>query len=466
MGYLKSQIETGDPVRTKRALQEICKHYRSGFCCPPALLTGLEQSVVGLLYTQRGDEKVRRWALNTLARLGREQNCLEAILHTLKNYESEPQTSAAAIAAIFRLSRRAALLLQRLSFDEQMVTLAALQHVDAQKLDLSALPLDTEKASPDLLKLALVLVGLDRAPPNMLHPRHENAALVKALGGHHDNVVAQYTVWAITENPSLTLNDIGIDIQLVEQQPDNVRGWIFRLIAMSPEDAERNFEYIELGCRDPSEEARMGLAIGLKETYFDGLEALILDWFLNEGDGEIRQRLIDHMIRQASECPNYEQIVTEIYEKEPASSAFRNRMEAAAAGTPLYSKFRRAEVADLFGGGARVTNNTYNISGGVQGGAVSIGGDAKNFGSIKFEEKTILQIQTELSKLERVLHESQIDEEQKKELLEAVRDAKAEPSAGKVWSLISKIRKAGEVILAGTTIWEIGAVVAKLAGFN
>lgn len=239
--YLKSQIETGDPARTKKALQEICKHYRDGYHVHPNKLVGLEQSVVGLLYTQDSDEKVRRWALNTLARLGREPQCMEAVMHALKQYDHEPQTSAAAIAAIFRMSRKARAILQKLSFDEQMVTLAALQHVDVNKLDLSALPIDVETASPDLLKLALVIVGLDRAPENMLHPRHENSELVKALGGHHDNVVAQYTVWAITENPSLNLIDLGIDIKLVEDQPANVRAWIYRLIAMTAEDAEQNF---------------------------------------------------------------------------------------------------------------------------------------------------------------------------------------------------------------------------------
>jgi hypothetical protein len=104
--YLKSQIETGDPSRTKKSLQEICKHYRDGYRVHPNKLAGFEQSVVGLLYTQGSDEKVRRWALNTLARLGREPQCMEAIMHTLKQYQHEPQTSAAAIAAIFRMSRK------------------------------------------------------------------------------------------------------------------------------------------------------------------------------------------------------------------------------------------------------------------------------------------------------------------------------------------------------------------------
>jgi HEAT repeat protein len=89
-------------------------------------LIAIEQSIVGLLYTQSRDEKVRRWALNALARLGREPTCMEAIVNTLKKYSNEPQTSAAAIAAIYRLSRKASEILKKLSFDEQMVTLAAL----------------------------------------------------------------------------------------------------------------------------------------------------------------------------------------------------------------------------------------------------------------------------------------------------------------------------------------------------
>lgn len=467
--YLKSQLETGDPARTKKALQEICKHYRDGYRVHPVKLPGLEQSVVGLLYTQGGDEKVRRWALNTLARLGREPQCMDAIMHTMKQYEHEPQTSAAAIAAIFRMSRKARAILQKLSFDEQMVTVAALQHIDANKLDLSALPINVETASPELLKLALVVVGLDRAPKNMMHPRHENPELVKALGRHHDNIVAQYTVWAITENPSLNLGDLGIDIRLVEEQPPNVRAWIFRLIAMTAEDAERNFEYIELGSRDPASEARVGLALGLRGTYFDGLEALVIDWFVNEGDADVRQHLLDHMIQQASNSASYEALVLEIYEKEPSGSSLRRRMEAAAAGTSLYAKFRRADRSgDLFGGVSNLTNNTFNIKGGIQGGAVSLGGDAANVGSkttISYDAQNLTAIQSELSSLERQVHESSIDAAVKQELLRYIGAAKTDPSPQKVGNLVASIHRVGEVVLAGTTIYEVGYAIARLAGF-
>jgi hypothetical protein len=430
----------------------------------------MEQSIVGLLYTTgRKDEKVRRWALNALARLGTEPNCIVAITHTLTQYSAEPQTSAAAIAAIYRLSRKATEILKGLSFDEQMITLAALQHVDANKLDLSALPINVETASADLLKLALVVVGLDRAPPNMLHPRHDNPQLVKALGRHDDNIVSQYSIWAITENPSLRLGDLGIDIRGIEHQPANVRAWVFRLIAMTPEDAERNFEYLELGMRDPVAEARAGLAIGLRDTFFDGLEALVLDWFTGEHDAEVRQHLLDHMIKQASDCPSYEAMALEIYEKEPLASSLRQRMEVTAAGTHIYGKFKRMDgTSDLFRGATIVTNKTYNISGGIQGGAVSVGGDATNVGPTTFHynSQTVESIKLELSKLELELHQANVDSALKREMLELVQAAKADPTPDKISKVTTAIRQAGEVVLASTAIWEIGHVIAKLAGFG
>jgi hypothetical protein len=427
--YIKSQIETGDATRTKKALQQLCKQYREGSRSHPDQLIGLEQTIIGLLYTQANDEKVRRWALNALARLGREPTCMEAVMHALQQYTHEPQTTAAAIAAIYRMSRTAAQILRTLSFDEQMLTLAALQHVDSNNLDLSALPIDVETASPDLLKLALVVVGLDKAPNNMLHPHHKNAELVQALGQHHDGVVSQYSVWAITENESLTLKNLGINIKDIEQQPANVRSWMFRLIAMTPEDAERHFEYLQLGTSDPDPEARTGLAIGLKETYFDGLEALVLDWFTSEADGDVRQHLLDHMIRQTDNCASYDSMALEIYEKEPRNSSLRQRMEAVAAGTSLFGRFKRAdEPGDLFRSPATVIhNNTINVKGNLQGGAISLGGNAQNLGatSTHYNPQTVQLIQSELSKAERELHTLGIDLPTRREALKALEAAKS-----------------------------------------
>jgi hypothetical protein len=49
VGYIKSQIETGHASQTKKALQEICRLYRSGYHVRPDQLSGMEQSIIGLI---------------------------------------------------------------------------------------------------------------------------------------------------------------------------------------------------------------------------------------------------------------------------------------------------------------------------------------------------------------------------------------------------------------------------------
>jgi len=466
--YLKSQIESGDPSRAKKALQEICKLYRSGFFVRHEQLFGLEQSIIGLLYTQRKDEKVRRWALNALARLGRENTCIDAVKHVLRDFGQEPQTMASAIAATYRMSRKASQILRDVDFDPQMATLAALQHVKQKDLDLTPLPLNIETASPDHLQLALVVVGLDRAPPNLLNPRHTNAEMVKALGAHHDDTVSQYSVWAITENPTLGVRDLGVDIRDVEQQPPNVRAWIFRLLAMTPCNAQKHLEYIALGTSDPEVEARIGLATGLRDTFFDGLEETVMDWFMKEFDAEVVQLLMDHMIRQAPRCGLYRSFVLEFYQDNATELSWRRRMMANAAGTVLYGEMRRIDAVgqdDLFKGGLNVTNNTFNISGGIQGGAVSLGSKAENSGttSIHYNPQTVATIQSELSKAEHELHSLILEPALKREALEHIQSAKADPSPDKIQRVVGVLEKvkslATSVHGAGTAI---GAIVTAL----
>ena len=304
--YIKTQLESSSSAQVKKALQELCKLLREGARVHPNQIIGLEQTVVGVLGTRGADEKIRRWALNALARFGRAQCCLEPVKDALVRYSADPQTAAAAIAAIYKMAPDAAVILEGLNaFDPMIINLAALQHVNAKRLDMNGLALDIEGSTSDLLKLGHILVGINRAPPNLFHPRHSNSELVKALGSHHDVLVSQYSVWAITENKNLGLADLGVDIKNVENQPANVRAWIFQLIGMSERDAKYNLQYIELGMIDPAPDARSGLVTGLRDTFFDGLEPLILDWFDQEINEDVRQQIVDHMVRQSEHCASY-----------------------------------------------------------------------------------------------------------------------------------------------------------------
>jgi hypothetical protein len=469
--YIKSQLETGDPFRTKKALQLLCKLYREGSRIRPEQLTGVEQSIVGLLLTRPDDEKVRRWSLNAIARLGRGSFCEEAVLHVIEKYDDEPQTTAAGIAALFRLNKSASKLLARMNFDQQMLTLAALQHVEANKLDMKSLPIDVERASPDLLRLGLVLVGLDRAPKNLLNPRHDNPAMVRALGKHNDPIVSQYSVWAVTENPKLSIEHLGLDLKDIEALPDNVRTWVFQLIAMSAETFDDCKEYIELAVADKSPEVRGGLAIGLKDKYLDGLDSVVLDWITRESDQSVQEYLTDHIVRHSDRSAAYFEMASEIYRDAGNSSLKRQRMEANATGLPLYSTFKllaAGDLGDLFRNDNKV-NNTYNF-GDIQGGVVSFGGTASNSGQIttEFDNRQQDLIISELSKAELELLKIAKQRPEAAETLAAVQEAKALPSKSKVGKALKKIEGLEKNVLrvhkTGTAIVAIAKAIAAAAG--
>ena len=434
-------------------------------------MTAIENEVIGLTFSSE-DAKVIRWSLNTLAQLGREQTCKRAILHATGTYQNDADVLAASIAALYRLCPTASQEIRGLGFDEQMATLAALQHVPARQLDLSSLPLNVEHASDDLVKLGLVVVGLDKAPPHMFDPDYDNAEIVRVLGQHHDPIISQYSVWAITENPNLDVNDLGVDLKSVEQQPPNVRGWVFQLLAMDCNNIERHLDYIKLGIEDRSADARMGLAAGLRNTFSPVHVLLVLEWFTRELDQDVRQQLVDHLIRHSERSPAYREHA--IAEFERAGSAARTRMLATASGTSMFSTLSQKQYegqTDLLRGATIVNNKVINIGGNVQGGAVAFDGDATNLGtSTVYNSQTLSVIQGNLVNAEREVGNSVADDAAKKEALEAIAMAKAAPTKDNLTKVVTAMEKvealAYRALGAATAVAGIAQLIAQAAGLH
>lgn len=472
-GYLRAHIDSGDNRRIKTALQSLSKQYRKGRRLHPNDVNGVVNSVVGTAFRPSIDEKVRRWVLNTLARIGREEMCLPAIQHILRRHSDEPQTVAAGIAAIYKLCTQTSPeeALDGIDFDPQMRTLAALQHVDANQIDKSGLPVDVERASAEVLKLALLVVGLDRSPENLLNPRHSDGEMVKALGQHHDSVVSQYTVWAITENDKLRLIHLGINLKEIESQPENVRGWMFQLLAMEATPKCSHWEYIRLGMNDRSSEARLGLASGLKDIFLDFLVPLSIDWIGSESDAEIRNAILDHIVHQSGKSLRYLNYAIDLYQSEPDGSSLRERMEVSAIGLPIYAEFQKIKstLPDMFeGGNTVVNNNTFNV-GNINAGAVAIGtSQATNSGDtsiMHFSQEAINEIQTNISKIEEEVHNLQLLAEDKERILKYISEARSNPNKGNIKNIVEYIDHLCSVSSSLVTLAPYAATLAgMLAG--
>jgi nucleoside phosphorylase len=362
--YLELLIADKDPESKKLGLQRLCKWYRRGLRLrqPENICIHL----MGLLHD--GYPKVVRWALNALALLGTGQN-VRAVTEAIQRHRHDPDILGAGVSALCALlpADRARAELERADLPlSGAILMAAVQHSGHFQSELRMARVQIDTAESPELRLAGVLLGLDKAPEHLFSPTLPNHEIIGELNSHPDPIVAQYSVWAIYEHPKLSLQNLRLPLHDVEAKPANVRKYVYQLATKDAQTAQDNYDFLVLGSEDPALDARIGLASGLRDIYFDGLETLILDWFGDEGAEPVKQRLLEHMARNSSRCAAYTDPVLRAYEAADASSLTRMRLEAAARETDLYVAMKRieydAEGRDLFQMEQRAGSRPSNTS--------------------------------------------------------------------------------------------------------
>lgn len=348
--FLQYELSSNDPRRQKAALQELCRLSRSGKTFRPEAKATFEQVVAGLTVNAT-DSKVVRWGLNAIARIGTVANTAQSAMMTLRRYAGNPEIVAAAVAALAALYRgRIPAEVAMSDVDPATRVLAAMQTVPPKLLDTVSLAIDIDTADAELLKLALIVIGLNRDIQHLLHPRHENGAIIKALGQHDDAIVRQYSVWAVIENARLGPEHLGIPFNRLEVQPPNVQSKLLQLAPTAIADPIERQDVIITGSNQSSIEAREGLARGLISTFYDGLQDVTLSWSETETDERVLLPLAEHFARHADDVPSYRVAALDFYDR---GAAFRERIRLGAEGTRLYAEVRSNEgrIRDLFGGG-------------------------------------------------------------------------------------------------------------------
>lgn len=348
--FLRFEIDRGDARRKKSALQEICRRYRRGDQFNATNRKAFETTINGMVLAE-SDRKVVRWCLNALARIGTKDGCVRYVVAALRLFEEDPEIVAAAIAALAFVYRGRIDEVPELgTVDPSVRILAAMQTTDVEKLDVSKVNIDIDRSNVEVLKLALLTVGLSKDIQNLLHPRHSNGAIVKQLGQHDDRIVRQYTVWSVMENRLLTLDDLGIPFSAIANEEPNVQAKLLQLGAEREPDSKARHQLIHDGTFLESTEAKLGLAKGLTRTYYDGLEDLTIEWFDSEQDKGIRAAVAEHFARFSDICGPYEEKALAILE---ADASLREPMLFGAEGKALWGKIHRTPASssmdDLFG---------------------------------------------------------------------------------------------------------------------
>lgn len=348
--YIELLLRDLDAKSRQRGLQRLCACYRTG----QVLVNPNPVRVVLLGLMDDESEKVRRWALNTLALLGGPREALP-ILRSIDSFRASPDLLGASISALSSLLPEDQFTKALLDHDlrlEGSTLFAAVQQNQTFIPKLRKNRLNIDSASPVDLRMATILVGLNRVPFRLFSPKHNNDVMIGELNTHDDSMVAQYSIWAIVENPAFNLQQLKMPLRDIEAQPENVRGWLYRLVVSDNVSASKHMDIIQTGSHDPSVSAREGLAEGIVDTSFDGIDDIVIKWFLSETNDTVKQRLLEHMARHSSAYSRYESIVVSAYEQAPQNSLVRARLESSAQGKTVYRKLKTIDLSgaryDLF----------------------------------------------------------------------------------------------------------------------
>jgi hypothetical protein len=122
---------------------------------------------------------------------------------------------------------------------------------------------------------------------------------------------------------------------------------MYQLVAERDEDLRRRLDLTSRGSIAAPDDAREGLAKGIKDNYYDGLETVTIEWFQQEQHKPIRGILAEHVARFSDECGPYEDLALEINE---ADESLRGRLLLGAEGKPLYGKLKGTDSGRLFEG--------------------------------------------------------------------------------------------------------------------
>ncbi len=347
---IKFEIENGTPLRKKSALQDLTRLYRQDRQLNSEARNAFERIICGSLLREK-DRKVVRWGLNALARLGTREGSALYVSSAMRKFEGDPEIVGAAVAALSRLYDGKLNMVQGFpSIDPAIRVLASMQTTSPHKIDMTGLSIDIDSSDVEVLKLALLTVGLNRDIQHLLHPRHSNGEIVRQLCQHDDRIVRQYSVWSIMENRFLTLNELGISLDSIAEQPVNVQAKLYQLAAERVPDLKFRTGIIHEGTYSEHTEARNGLARGLASIFYDGLPDITLDWYDQEEDEEVKALIADHFARFSEECVPYSDKTLAIVE---ANSKLLSRLLVKAEGKTLWGKLRARDVRtgmkDMFG---------------------------------------------------------------------------------------------------------------------
>lgn len=467
--YLRYELRlSNETKRIKRALQDVCEAYEAGKrFADPADHRQLIHSFLG-----SADVLLRRWALKALALIGSPDDTARIVDRLRVEDDLEAQTWGTAgllksagdrglkeICAEAKLQNSKALVLaSRLYAPTGWIS----KHADDIRVSLN---------DDDLtLKWAIFLAGYGRAPEELFDPRHANEVFLGELNQHDSAQISEYSVWALCEREEFGVSQLRIPLSEFGKRPENVRKWLYKLVAKAPAEAGLEPEaFSSLWRPEGSVSAREGLASSAAKLGQPFAEA-VLEWYDAEADVGVRENLLASMAANPEHHAHYQEAVADAFRRAEPDSRLRSRLLAASSGAtnhPLYSTLKKEDllakreagpqalfVDPIFTGDMVMSNgNSLIVKGDLTAQAVAAGNmvhsanhAVQNLTSDRSADKEVL------SEVLRFVERLDPQSPGRAEVEAAIVDVAAEPSAKNKRTLLSRLQGLDKGLIAATAV--------------
>ena len=158
--------------------------------------------------------------------------------------------------------------------------------------------------------------------------------------------IAEYSIWALWQRRTFGANYARLKLAERSSQPDNVRKWLYRLSAQSPDSTGLDAALLGELRHDDSARAREGLALGVADLDPTTFANEVLEWYSVEDSTPVRENLLSSMAQRSAKNADYGDAVESRYALEKADSPLRKRLLAASEGTPIYPRLRQISATD------------------------------------------------------------------------------------------------------------------------
>lgn len=451
--YLIS-LHTLRPASAKGGLQRLCAHYEGGRRLPisgPVTRDTIRDLVIRLFWST--DTLVRRWSYKGARWVGRADDA-----HALKermSSEDDGENLTWAMAALISLANKADVdahnLSGRIDVTPAMRLASRLFVKPTELILVDPVPLVSVNTDDHmLLKWAALLEGYGQAPDPLFVGNHPTISSLEDLTLHPDHEVAEYSVWARWRGEGYSLANLGITLDRIQTLPGNVKRWAYRLLTKDPAAVVAHLELIqEIAETERDPKAREGLALGIRNLSLVELEPLILDWYEEVPEEDVRYPLLEHMAANADRSGDYENEAARVFQEARGDQPLRNRLLAASEGTALHRRLRAIDTRENFGTAVAeyvrtekgLFMNTVNIYG--SGNSIgSISGDVFNssVSAVASMKDVRINEQKFLEDVLKFINDADIRPSEKVEVATAVKKVASDPSAENKKSLIASLQ--------------------------